>query len=60
MDADGSINLTNQYVLLLGVMYGYLHETKEIKHWWKKLKVTESVQVALVSPAQGILDILKK
>lgn len=60
MDANGNINLTNQHSLLLGVMYGYIHETKEIKHGWRKLKLTESVQVALVSPARGILDILKK
>ncbi len=55
---DGQVTETNRYVLLLGVMYGYINDTQEIKSGRKKIDITENVHIALVSPAQGIIDII--
>ncbi len=58
METGGSIIQSNKHVLLLGVMYGYINQTQEIKSGWKKINVIENVHIALVSPGQAILDII--
>ncbi|MFC1774972.1 serine protease [Nanoarchaeota archaeon] len=60
MDTSGAMTYSNSMVMLLGVMYGYLNQIKEVGGGLisKPVEFDENVNIAMVSQGAALLEIL--